>query len=875
MNDTFVINSCTQRANTNTQDTGARDGADETRAEQATQSGSQTNTWRSLTSTSEGEMARNRLVIALLIFSYFLIEWGVNGHFLATPVLTITTFAAFSFGIAYHILRHPEANYVRRIVAMCADIGTLSFGLYIGGEITACTWPVYLWVIYGNGFRFGQMYLAVSTLIAAACFLAVISFTPYWNNFYNLSLGLLVGLIILPTYARKLINDLSEARRRAEDGNRAKSLFLASVSHELRTPLNAIIGLGDCVQATRLDNNQSEMLSTICRSGRTLSHLIENLLDFSRLESGAMPCNFKEVQLPSLVADVCSIAKAQAAAKGVKFNLHVEPTVPACISADATKLTQILTNFVSNAVKFTDEGVVTLTISSRNIDKNFPALRFEVTDTGIGISSEAQERIFERFTQENEKIVDRYGGTGLGLAIVKQTAALLGGKVGVKSAQGKGSTFWCEIPVPEIFETVTSPDETRSDVIFFLSEKNANRTRQSLKVRPNITFVETAEDLESLLEEPQSARTEKIIFTDNRKHAAVIALLQEHSDRMTHVVYVSNSYTRSAHEVETIQQTCISWINFDRLSVHFEPIVGWIEAIGRQKKKVEAITKRQVTPASILVAEDNPANQLVIQKILSNAGHDFVIVNDGECVVDALAKKQFDIILLDINMPVMNGFETIKFIRFALHDQDTPVVAVTADATPETAERCREAGFDTVVTKPYRAHALLQTIEEFVVDLEGGSNIASQEDSSPDTLNVISHDAPAGKDNSPTVIDLEQLQEVEALGGVDFVENVVHTFLSQCRRTLVDLRFCAEKKYDDEVSHIAHALKSSALNSGATKVAALCEQLEEKTESSCRSWVETTIDELQSAVDECGPALLEYLELHPDKSHFKQSISRH
>lgn len=667
--------------------------------------------WKNLTATGEGEMARNRLVISLIILVYFLVESTINGRYLALPIFTITSFFVFSLAISLHNLVSPEPNHLRRLIAIFADIGTLSVGLYIGEEVTACTWPVYLWVIYGNGFRFGQTYLAVSTTFATVCFLAVVMATPFWSEFYNLSIGLIAGLIILPVYARKLINDLSIARQRAEDANKTKSLFLASVSHELRTPLNAIVGLSECLTSTRLDAEQNEMMTTIYRSGRTLSHLIENILDFSRLESGAMPCNVKDVHLPTLIQDIHGLARAQALSKNISFNIHLHPEVPTRIDTDAMKLNQILTNFISNALKFTDEGHVTLSISCSNNSLGPRLLRFEVVDTGIGISKDAQTKIFERFTQENEKIVDRYGGTGLGLAIVQQTATLIGGTVGVESTQGEGSTFWCEIPLSN---NITQPDEARTpsaNIAFFVGETTTQALEQSALPMPDNKFLKDHDALLSDCMLAHRAGKNTILFTDAETQDVVSDWIANRGDHLAVVVRIIGT-DASEIDKKTIEQTSVAQIELDRFAEDVPHLLNWIEDIESKNKNSENTLSASVEPASVLIAEDNPANQLVIRKIMSNAGHKFTIVNDGEGVMTALVNDSYDVILLDLNMPVMNGFETIQFIRFALHEQDVPVIAVTADATAETAERCHEAGFDAVVTKPYRAQTLLDVIDE-------------------------------------------------------------------------------------------------------------------------------------------------------------------
>jgi two-component system, sensor histidine kinase RpfC len=819
--------------------------------------------WNSFSETGEGEMARNRLVISLLILSYFLIEWGLNGRPLVTPVATISTFALFSALHAAHVLCSPAENGARRVIAMCADLGTLSFGLYIGGEITACTWPIYLWVIYGNGFRFGEKYLMVSAATAALMFVAVIMVTPFWIEFHNLAYGLLFGLIVLPLYARKLIRDLSIARREAEEANRAKSLFLASVSHELRTPLNAIIGLSEVLISSRLTDEQREMLSTVNTSGRTLCHLIENILDFSRLESGAMPTQAKEFHLPTLVAEICSVAKAQTADKPVHVNAHVMPGVPRMAVADSLKLTQILTNFMSNAVKFTDEGNVTLAVNARRLDTKRFVLRFAVSDTGMGISADGQTRIFERFTQENDKIVDRFGGTGLGLAIVKQTAELLGGNVGVESTQGEGSVFWCEIPVTEASKFLALPAPSKAELAIFMEAKEtSDRVMKSVAGHP-VTVLCTDHELSAWAGRQNDGRTTRLLFVDANSQTQASQIINDADDSRLRLVRVRKS-RRGPDQERVIAHQSIGQVQLKSLKRDLMPLIQWIEDLSDKKHPAHASEACTYDPLSILIAEDNAANQLVIRKILEKVGHDMTIVSNGEEALAQLADKSFDVILLDLNMPVMNGFEALKFMRFALHDENVPIIALTADATTETAERCRDCGFDAVLTKPYRSKDLLKTLQKHgkadspsigATISQGPVGTAAETAPINEADRIVPSDIPA----LPDVLDVQQLEEVKALGGSEFLADIVGQFERTCERHLVLLHRAAKAQQTEDIRKLAHAIKSCALNLGASRMVMYCTRLEDDTDLADPTAVQALMRSIADAFDDSVAALEQYM----------------
>ncbi|MGG5810032.1 sensor histidine kinase, partial [Falsiroseomonas sp. CW058] len=415
-------------------------------------------------------MSLNRLAFALLVGGALALAPPENP---AAAAVVLALWCTVALCIFLHIVARPGPSLPRRALALLADTGFLSLHLHLGGEAHALFFPIYLWVVFGNGFRFGLPWLRLGMVLSLAGFGAVVLSTPYWLEQPHLSLGLLAGLVVLPAYAGVLIGKLSDARAAAEAASQAKSLFLAGVSHELRTPLNAIIGMGALLRGTRLDAEQRDMARTVDSAARALLDLINDILDLSRIEAGRMPVAPEACDLAELLEEVRGMVDVQARARGLRFGLHVAAGTPARFRTDRRHLREILVNLAGNAVKFTESGGISLGVAAIGGGAGRVRLRFEVSDTGIGIRPEAQARIFDSFTQAGPEIAGRYGGTGLGLAICRRLALLLGGELGVDSHPGAGSTFHLELEVEPLPASPALPGLDGATVVLLAGDAAA------------------------------------------------------------------------------------------------------------------------------------------------------------------------------------------------------------------------------------------------------------------------------------------------------------------------------------------------------------------------------------------------------------------
>ena len=792
---------------------------------------------------SEHEMTVNRLVLNCIVFVYLFFASGSGladaAHVFNLTSLLFVGYNMFSVGLFAHILYDPGISHMRRVLAIFLDLGMISYVAYVGGGVTAFLYPLFLWTIFGNGFRFGIRYLVLSMLVSLVTFGIVISTVPFWRLHGTMGTGLWAGLALLPAYVGVLIRKLSEAKRQAEEASRAKTLFLASVSHELRTPLTSIIGLSDLLQDTSLDREQMEMANTVSASGRALSRLINTLLDFSRAEAGKGVVEQTRIDLYSLLCETREMLAVLARAKGLHLALHVNGRVPRFVMASQRHLQEALLNLASNAVKFTEKGYVLIAVDLVQLQAERAVLGFDVSDTGIGIAKEAQSRIFETFTQADSTIIDRFGGTGLGLAIVKQLVEAQNGKISVSSALGQGSTFRFEVevravPAPNPLETAqTQTGETPRGAVLFSSDTTLSGMLEDAGIK--IALASDFAGIEQARREfaAQGVRRPAVIVDEAMAGQRMEILAREISESQTggRSAVVGIAAGSSVPLVSPAGRRFFCAIVPRPLSAPaLSDILGMAHGSQRMRKPdgVSGSAQTVVQPRRLLLAEDNGTNQKVIAKILEKSGHEVVVVSDGEAALDALRDSAFHLVLMDVNMPVMNGVEAAKLYRFTNVDQpQVPIVALTADVSDASQQRCREAGMAACLMKPIDAARLAQMVElhasaQAIGPAEGqGASLAAPAASRDVSPPIPDSDRPFMQ-ASTKAIDASVLDELEALGGPEFVDEVVTQFTQDAGSVLHGLVQAIAGADAVTFRDSAHALRSCAANVGAQAIYSTC-----------------------------------------------------
>jgi two-component system, sensor histidine kinase RpfC len=726
-----------------------------------------------------------------------------------------------------------------RLAAIILDVATAVVIITRSPETMSFIYPAFLWMTLGNGFRFGLKWLRVAALLSALSFGAIVTLTAYWADKLVLGYSLTLALIIIPGYCSTLIRKLSDARDQAEEANRAKSYFLASVSHELRTPLNAIIGYGNHLKEMALPKNQHDMIDASVRAGEHLLHLIDQLIQIARNDSGPIIEQKKSMRATDIMLEVREIMLMRAQEKNLTIQLHADTMSDALVEGSADVVRNILLNLVGNAIKFTESGSIMIS-SGLSLDHGKTSLNLSVADTGIGIAADAQKRIFEPFQQADETVLNRFGGTGLGLAICRQLLNHVGGIISVDSEVGCGARFTVSLPVelsalqePErCVESAPDPVVRLLALGQFDAELLAKAQAAGNYHVRNLVCASKTELADAL--KLISLNDYGIAMLD-RNLASQCApgdpIWQQFSEAQVAPVLVADTANIDFGDVE-LRAAFATVIppspNFDevRSAIH----IGCSFAKGAASDDKAQLPKQAVSykPRSVLVADDNRTNRNILAAILETAGHKVTLVCDGDETVEALEQGSYDIVLLDVNMPRLNGIDACRMWRQIEGGRNhIPIVGVTADATLETEERCLAAGMDLRITKPVNAPLLLATIDNCCC---GGDEVTLP-CAIEDPLQKVVPINYGGAGMPQNVIDADHIQYLHSIGDISFVAEMVESFFADAAESIGYMETAIAAKEAGQFRFAAHGMKSCSYNVGANQLAALCAKFEKITES--------------------------------------------
>jgi signal transduction histidine kinase/CheY-like chemotaxis protein len=627
--------------------------------------------------------------------------------------------------------------------------------------------------------------------------------------------------------------ELVVARNDAVEGSRLKSEFLATMSHEIRTPINGVIGLTGLLLDTSLNEAQSRYAEGVRGAGEALLGVINDVLDFSKLEAGKVELEAVDFDPRRLIEEVADLMADTAPAKGLELVAYCYPGLPAGLRGDAGRIRQILINLAANAVKFTARGEVVIRARSLGGDGDQVTVRFEVTDTGIGIAPEDQQRLFEPFSQADASTTRRYGGTGLGLAISRRLAEAMGGEMGLDSQPGQGSTFWFAISLGQSAVVERPPeriDHLRGQRVLVVDDNKTTRSILQAQLSGWDMRPDRAEDGRSALKRLRHA------VAIGRPHA--VALLAMGVDGMDGLD-VARQISADPALASTRLVLLTSGVHVEDATAHNAGVQACLTKPVRHAQLHDTLVDL-LAPADpsgppapvpqpgppvmarlrghVLVAEDNDLNQMVAEGILAKLGYQVDLVANGMEAVEAVSVTAYTAVLMDCHMPDMDGFQaTAEIRRMEGAGRHTPVIAVTARALVADRDRCLAAGMDDYLSKPVDPLAVEKVLSRW----------ARKTGASPETSRMT--DGPADhRHMADEVLDQARIAVLRQLGPADgpgLLTRLVEHFVEQWPVRLAALRQAVDEGDGRALTEAAHQLNGVAANLGATRVAAVCQDL--------------------------------------------------
>ncbi len=683
-------------------------------------------------------------------------------------------------------------------------------------------------------------------------------------------IGEMIALALLQHQAN---TSLEAARDAALQVAQAKTEFLANMSHEIRTPMNGVLGMLDLLQDTQLSREQWDLIDIAANSAESLLTIINDILDFSKLEAGKIELEQIEFNLPDLVEEVCTLLSSRAHGKGLELNCFLPPNLPLRWQGDPTRIRQVLTNLIGNAVKFTEQGEVSVKVSaspvgetlvSTNAAKAAPTLRFEVIDTGIGISAETQARLFQAFSQADSTTSRRYGGTGLGLSISKDLIVLMNGNIGVESTLGLGANFWLTLPLMPVDSDAPVPQANFTDKRALIVDDNATNRMILTHYLSNWGFtLGEADNGPAALIELEAAvlrnQPYDLLLSDMQMpgmdgFALARAIIEKPAIADTPRILLSSGSIGSEFErlASGFAQSLLKPVRQSQL---FDAIITVLQLPGQKEAPVAKVKEALLDYSGkrVLVVEDNKVNQKVILAQLAKFQLKPDLANNGQVALDQLERQAYDLVFMDCQMPVMDGYEATRALREREDGKThTPITALTAHASVGEREKCLSAGMDDYLSKPVNRADLAVVLARWM-------GLPSASESAPIMQDSVGEkEIPLTKGEVedrgiPTVCWDESTALKRLDDDHDLLTEMIDLFLEEAPVQLTELSSALSQADFLALADAAHAIKGMAGHFCAEKIISLAVKLEH----SARNGVDA---DFQSMVNELTQATMDLVE---------------